>query len=71
MEWVPPVSEEVVKEAFPLESIPVPITAVPDLNVTVPPGVLTPEVTVAVKVTGCPWVDGFFEETTFVELGAV
>ena len=49
----------------------VPITADPFLKVTVPVGV--PEVaavTVALKVTFCPWVDGLSEETRLVEVVA-
>ena len=45
---------------------------VPSLNVTVPVGVPVfgaSTLTVAVKVTGCPYTDGFAEETTAVVVG--
>jgi hypothetical protein len=54
---------EVVKVATPLLlSVPVPNTVAPDLKVTVPLTPLAPEITVAVKVTGCPEADGFWDE---------
>ena len=72
MEWVPLGSFEVVKVAFPLLSVRVANTVVPSLKVALPVG--TPEVedfTVAVNVTDRPKVDGFFELTTDVEVGAL
>ena len=52
-------------------SVPVPRVAVPFLNVTVPPGDPAPEVTVAVKVTAVPCVEGFLDEATEAELLAL
>jgi len=57
---VPTVSEEVVKLATPADVLPVP-TAVPSsANVTSSPFGIVPkiDVTVAVKVTGCPTMEG-------------
>ena len=51
--------------AFPPLSVAVPRTLPPFLNVTVPVGVPVC-VTVAVNVTDCPNIDGFFEEATLV-----
>jgi hypothetical protein len=56
----PAVSVEVVKDAVPPETVPVPIVDPPSLNVAVPvvdplPGAVTS--TFAVKVTDCPKVD--------------
>jgi hypothetical protein len=48
-------------------SIPVPRVVVPSVNVTVPVGVPPVPVTVAVKVTCWPSVDGFGEEMRLVE----
>jgi hypothetical protein len=54
---------EVVKVATPLLlSVPVPSRVAPDLKVTVPLTPLAAELTVAVKVTGCPEGDGFWDE---------
>ncbi len=50
--------------ARPLTSDAVPSVAVPSLNVTSPVGDVP--VTVAVKVTDVPYVDGFREEATVV-----
>ena len=36
------------------------------MNVTLPAGTPAPEVTVAMKVTGCPAVDGFGDEASVV-----
>jgi len=72
MEWVPLGSFELVKVAFPLLSVRVPNTVVPSLKLTLPAGM--PEVddfTVAVNVTDRPRVEGFFELTTDVEVGAL
>jgi hypothetical protein len=62
------VSEAVSGEVA--ESVPVPITVVPSLNVTVPVGVPVPEVTetVAVNVTDWPEHDGLADEVTTVEV---
>ena len=70
IEWLPPVNAEVAYVAVPpLFSVPVPSVVVPSMKVTVPPGVPALEVTVAVKVTEAPKVDGFSEEATEVEVG--
>ena len=53
---------------MPLLSAPVPSVVVPSLKVTVPVGVPPVEVTVAVKVTAAPKVDGFRDEASEVEL---
>jgi len=57
--------------ALPLLSVPVPRVEEPSLKVTVPVGVPPLEVTVAVNVTEAPYVDGFREEATAVELVAL
>ena len=44
-------------------------TVAPSVNVTVPAGTPPPEVTVAVKVTDCPGVDGFGDEVSAVVVG--
>jgi hypothetical protein len=55
-------SVDVLKVAVPLLTVPVPSVALPSMNVTVP---VAPEgVTVAVKATAAPYVDGFRDETT-------
>jgi hypothetical protein len=50
---------------------PVPSVAAPSLNVTVPVSVEGTALTVAVKVTDCPNMDGFRDEATVVELLAL
>jgi hypothetical protein len=67
MECVPTDRVEVPNVALPLLSVPVPSVVEPFLKVTVPVGVPPLEVTVAVKVTDWPEVDGFREEVTEVE----
>jgi hypothetical protein len=52
IECVPAVSDEVVNDAIPPASVPVPIAVPPSRNVTVPVGVPLPLVIVAVNVTG-------------------
>jgi hypothetical protein len=67
MECGPTVSFVVVNAALPALSVPVPSVAAPFLNVTVPVGVPEPAgVTVAVKVTLWPKVDGFTLEARAV-----
>jgi hypothetical protein len=63
-EDVPTGNVEVVKLAEPLFNVPVPSIVVPSTKDTVSPlgGVPTLAVTVAVKVTGRPEVDGFGDE---------
>ena len=63
MECAPTAREAVVSVAMPKESsAPVPRLVAPSRNVTVPVGMPAGELTVAVKVTGWPKVDGFAEE---------
>src|SRR6266704_5010 len=67
MECAPTAREAVVSVAMPEESsVPVPRLVAPSRNVTVPVGMPTGELTVAVKVTGWPKVDGFAEDTRAV-----
>ena len=68
MECEPTASVEVENVAWPALSVPVPSVVVPSRNVTEPVGVPT-AVTVAVKVTACPAVEGFSEEATAVVVG--
>ena len=49
----------------------VPSTVAPELNVTVPVGVIVADETAAVNVTFCPKVDGLSEETTVVNVVAI
>ena len=49
-------------------NVAVPSVVEPFLNVTVPVGVPLATVTVAVKVTDCPRVEGFIEEAKVVVL---
>ena len=66
MGWVPGVSDEVENVATPLLSIAWadPMFAPLSLNCTVPVLPLTPDETVAVKVTLSPELEGFGEEVT-------
>ena len=60
--------------AWPAESGAVARTAVPSANCTLPVGTPAPgatTVTVAVKVTGCPKVDGLAEEARLVVVAAL
>ena len=67
MACVATASEEVVKEATPLESsVAVPMFVAPSRKVTVPVGVPAVALMVAVKVTACPKTVGFLEEVTAV-----
>lgn len=68
MEWLPRLRLEVENVACP-EAFRVlePRFLVPSLNITLPPGTAVPgalATTVAVKVTVCPWFDGFKDELT-------
>ncbi len=56
----PVVNADVVKVAVVPFNVPDPILVVPSKNVTVPVGVPEAVDTVAVKVTLCPAVDGFW-----------
>ena len=60
----------VVNVATPPLRVPVPITVLPFMKFTVPVGVYLGAVTVAVKVTDCPDVDGLTEEVTVVVVGS-
>src|SRR5205809_738285 len=55
-----------LSEALPLTSVTVPSVAAPSLNVTVPVGTPAPELTVELKVTVWPTVEGFGEEVRLV-----
>ena len=68
IECVPIVKEEVLSVALPpLNATGAPRFATPSLNCTVPVGLLP--VTVAVKVTDCPTVDGLSEDSATVVVG--
>ncbi|MGA8541852.1 MAG: hypothetical protein WB566_20275 [Terriglobales bacterium] len=60
MECDPPVSADVLYVAIPPLTVPVPRVVLPSVNVTVP--VTVAGVTVAVNVTGEPYVDGFADD---------
>ena len=64
IEWLPTASEEVVKVAVPAASVPVPICVPPSKKITVPVG--ENPVTLAVNVTDCPKLEGFFDEDSAV-----
>ena len=68
IECEPVVSVDVDSVACPALSVPVPMVVVPSRNATVPVGVELP-LTVAVKVTVWPAVDGFTDEITTVLVG--
>ena len=59
MRLLPVASVDVVTVATPAANVTVPSDVVPLVNVTVP---VTPEGSVAVKVTACPGFDGLAEE---------
>ena len=64
IECVPTTSDAVEIEALPAASrVPLPMEVVPSKKSTVPVGVPPVPVTVAVKVTDCPAVEGLSEET--------
>jgi hypothetical protein len=73
MEWLPPVSDEVVNVAAPAApTVPGPSEVAPSKNVTVP--VMVPavaEVTVPVNVTLAPAVEGFAEEVSATNVAAL
>lgn len=74
MECDPTDSDDVAKIAWLFVIVPVPNTAEPSLNVTVPVGVPLPGglvFTVAVKVMLCPNTDGFAEDITEVDVSDV
>jgi hypothetical protein len=70
IECDPVLSDEVLNVAFPLPfRVPVPNDIAPSMNVTIPVGtVMFPlgPATVAVNVTCCPAVDGFWDDVTAV-----
>src|SRR5205814_1575287 len=69
--WEPTTNADVVNVATPPLSVPVPSTAAPSLNMTVPVGVPVAgetAVTVAVKVTLVPTTAGFFDDESAVAL---
>lgn len=59
MRLLPVARVDVVTVATPAANVAVPSDVVPLVNITVP---VTPVGSVAVKVTGCPGLDGFAEE---------
>ena len=70
--WVPTLNDEIGNVATPEAfSVTVPRVVAPSLNVTVPVGVPIEEVTIDVNVTAWPYVDGFSEEESAVELVAL
>ena len=72
MLWVPAVRLVVLNVAWPEPfMVPVPSTAPPSLNVTVPVGTATGELTTAVKVIVWPAPEGLSDELTLVELDAL
>ncbi len=68
MEWVPADRAEVVKVATPPLRVPVPSVVAPSKKVTVPVAGPEPDpgVTVAVKVTDWPVLEGFWLEVSAV-----
>jgi hypothetical protein len=68
IECVPETNAEVEREACPAFSVPLPMDVAPSKKITVPVGDPVP-VTVAVKVTGCPAVDGLTSEITEMLVG--
>lgn len=70
MLWVPTVRVDVERVATPPIGLEVPSTAEPSMNVTSPPGVPLPEVTVAVNVTDWPAADGLGVEVSTVAVDA-
>jgi hypothetical protein len=63
---VPTASVETDIEALPLTSVAAPSTVEPSRNVTVPVGTPVAAVTVALRVTACPVVEGFGVEVRVV-----
>jgi hypothetical protein len=68
MEWDPTASKEPLMLAVPPLSVSVPSAAVPSLKVTVPVGVPPLAVTLAVKVTSSPNVEGFRPDESETEV---
>ena len=67
IECGPPASVLVVRVAMPLLMVPVPSDAAPSWRVTVP---VAPDVTVAVRVTFAPKVEGLSEDARVTVLDA-
>ena len=65
---MPTASELVVRVAIPPPMVPVPTVVAPSRNVTVP---VAPDVTVAVRVTPAPKVDGFGKDARVTVGGAL
>ena|SRR6516165_5949559 len=66
MEWLPNARVLEARVALPLLSVPVPSVVAPSLKVTVPVGVPPLDMTLAVKVTDTPNVEGSSDEATEV-----
>ena len=67
MEWEATDSLDVLNVATPLPSnLAAPSVIVPSLKVTIPVGVALDEVTIAVKVTDWPKVDGLIDDVNVV-----
>jgi hypothetical protein len=72
MLWLPTASMAVDNVAWPLPlSAPEPMFVAPSKNATAPVGVPLPELTVAVKFTLCPKVEGFGLEASVVVVEAL
>ena len=67
---LPTGSVDVPTLALPPDNVTVPSTTEPEVNVTVPVGVVVGEDTVAVNLTICPAVEGFFDDTIVVVVTA-
>jgi hypothetical protein len=65
MLWVATLSVDVLYAAVPPDKALVPSVTAPSMNVTVP--VAADGVTVAVNVTGLPYVDGLADDVTLVD----
>src|SRR3989454_2753522 len=59
-----------LSEALPLTSVTVPSAVAPSLKVTVPVGTPAPDVTVELRVTVWPTIDGFGVEVKLVDVAA-
>ena len=68
IEWKPSANVEIEKVATPLESGTVPSIVAPSLNVTLPVGVPSVDVTVAVNVTVLATAPGFAELVSTIVL---
>src|SRR5574341_924710 len=68
MECTPPISVEALTVAAPPDNVPVPRTVVLSMNVTVP--VAVDGMTVAVKVTELPKIDGLSDDVIPVDVDA-